>query len=73
MKKLKLFVSLFFVTGMLLTSCSSDDDNTPAGPVTNGNISAKWNPVKTIFKVNDAAPNEFLYTENEETCAKDYI
>jgi len=75
MKKIKVLLLAFVSTGIALTSCSKDDDteNIIPGPVTSGEIMAKWNPVKTVIKVGSGADTEFPYELNEPTCNKDYV
>src|SRR6476620_9089810 len=73
MKKFKLLLAAVLITGFTAVSCSNDDDNGPTGPITTGNIEAKWNPVKTNIQINSNPGTDYLYDDNEATCAKDYI
>jgi len=66
MKTIKLFLTLAVVAG--LSSCSKDDDSSS----TNGNIAARWNPVKTLVEVG-SSDIEQNYEDNEQGCPKDYI
>ena len=77
MKKLKVILTALIITGFAFTSCSGDDDeDTPItipGPVTNGEIMARWNPISTVIKVGSNAETTYQYDLNEPTCNKDYI
>ncbi len=65
MKKLFLMV----LASAAIISCSSDDD----GPSNNGNIQARWNPIKTTVKVGSSNTITQNYEGNEPGCSKDYI
>jgi len=68
MKKIKVLLAAVILTGLTLTSCSSDDDS--GG--TSASIVGKWTPVKTIFKINGQSLTT-PYEDNEAGCDKDYL
>ncbi|HLA57048.1 MAG TPA: hypothetical protein VK623_13165 [Flavobacterium sp.] len=68
MKKIKILLAAIIVTSLSVVSCSSDSD----GNSTNGNIVAKWNPVKSTLKVGTQTVTQ-PYEENEPGCPKDYV
>lgn len=68
MKKVKALMFAFFLTGMTVVSCSSDDDAGPAAT-----IDGKWNQVKTVIRVNNTATPDIPYTDNQAGCDKDYV
>ena len=67
MKKIKVLLVAFVLGGLTLTSCSSDDNSTPAS------INAKWTPTKTVIKIGANQEVSEDYTNNQEGCDKDYI
>lgn len=69
MKNIKILLATAIIAAFTLTSCNKDEDN---GPVTNGSITAKWNPTKTVVSANGGNITQ-NYTDNEAGCTKDYI
>jgi hypothetical protein len=67
MKTIKVVLAALVISAFSFTSCSSDDE----GSSTGGDLTAKWNPTKTIVKI---AGEEFdePYESNEPGCSKDY-
>lgn len=66
MKKIKVILAAVVLSAFALTSCSSDDDSTPA------TLIGKWNRTKTVSVIgtsNTTTP----YVNNQATCGKDYI
>jgi hypothetical protein len=67
MNKIKLFAAALAI-GALSFSCSSDDSENLLG----GDLTAKWNPTKTVFKVSGETYDE-EYSGNQAGCDKDYV
>jgi len=67
MKKIKFF-AVALALGAIAFSCSSDDSENLLG----GDLTAKWNPTKTVVKISGETFNE-PYDSNEAGCDKDYI
>lgn len=70
MKKFKVGLLAFVLSGLALTSCSSDDNSGPATPVS---IIGKWNPKNTIVKTNNAPEADIPYEQSVNGCEKDYV
>jgi len=68
MKKIKV-VAMFVLTGLILTSCGSDD----SGPTTPATINAKWNRTRTVSQVTGGSPVSTPYNDNVTGCTKNYI
>ena len=67
MKKIKVLLAVLIITGLSVTSCSSDDSSgTPA------TIEAKWYPTKSVTKLGSSSQTT-TYTDHEAGCDKDYI
>ena len=67
MKTIKVLLSALVISAFSF-SCSSDDD----GSSTGGDLTARWNPTKTIVKISGESFTQ-NYTSNEPGCDKDYI
>ncbi len=71
MKTIKLFMSALLITGLMsTTSCSSDDDG---GSQTGGDLTARWNPTKTVTKVGNGDDESTPYGDNDPDCNKNYV
>jgi hypothetical protein len=68
MKTIKVVLAALVISAFSFTSCSSDDE----GSSTGGDLTAKWNPIKTIVKI-AGQEVEQPYEENEPGCSKDYV
>ncbi|MGK4568911.1 hypothetical protein [Flavobacterium sp. 3HN19-14] len=69
MKNFKVLLAGILLTGLSLSSCSSDDDNS----ATSASIVGKWTPTKTVSKVNGQTALNNPYEGNEAGCDKDFI
>jgi hypothetical protein len=70
MKNIKILLATAIIAAFTLTSCSKDDKD--SAPVTNGSITEKWNPIKTIITgvgINTTQP----YADNVATCDKNFL
>lgn len=70
MKNIKILLATAIIAAFTLTSCSKDDNNN--GPVTNGSITEKWNPIKTIITTNGLDTTQ-SYGDNVATCDKNFL
>ncbi len=68
---MKLWMASLMIAGMVFsTSCSSDDDG---GSQTGGDLTARWNPDRTLIKVGNAQESNTPYPDNNPNCDKNYV
>lgn len=68
MKTIKVLMSSLMIAGLLFTTSCSDDDE---GSVTGGDLTARWNPDKTVTRI--AGEDFETDYDHDPDCTKDYV